>query len=200
MARNLSTELPFLIITNVESHPLLRSYHIMNATVISPTECIDFSKYGTIICFSMSDEYFSIVANQCSSRFFGILLREESFEIVPKSKYCQGAKLESAYIGIPTAHSKETCPDGFWEVTYPHITIVPPNHKIHNYAGMLHEYEYSYSELISTENTYTHHVLIGEEPHHITRMVRDGMKPVIAGKEIVSGTHYTTCVGHAVIM
>jgi hypothetical protein len=65
---------------------------------------------------------------------------------------------------------------------------------------MIREYVYSYSELISTENTYTHHVLIGEEPHHITRMVRIGMKPVIAGKEIVSGMYYSTRIGYSVIM
>jgi hypothetical protein len=199
MARNLSTERPFLVITDVDAHPILRSYHVMNATMATPTEVVDFSQFGTVICFSTSDSYFSAVANQCTCRFFGILLNE-SCTILPKSKYCPGAKLESAYIGIPTEHSAEVCPDGFWKVAYPHITIVPPNHKIYNYAGMLHDYEYSYSDLISTENTYTHHVLIGEESHHITRMVRDGMKPVIAGKEIVSGTHYTTCVGHAVIM
>jgi len=199
MARNLSTELPFLIITDVDEHPILRSYRVMKATIVSPSNIPDMTSFGTVICLSTSGEYFSEVANRCASRFFGILI-QETYTILPKSKYVKGAKLESAYIGIPTEHSKEGCPDGFWEVSYPHITMVPPNHKIFNYADMLQDYEYTYSELISTENTYTHHVLIGEDPHHITRMVRIGMKPVIAGKEIVSGTHYSRMNGHAVIM
>ena len=200
MARNLSTERPFLIVTDVDSHPILRSYHVMNATMVSPSNIPDLTPFGTVICLSTSGDYFSEVANRCSARFFGILINETGYTILPKSKYVTGAKLESAYIGIPTEHSKEGCPDGFWEVSYPHITMVPPNHKIFNYADMLHDYEYTFSELISTENTYSHHVLVGDEPHHITRMVRNGMKPVIAGKEIVSGTHYTRTNSHAVIM
>jgi hypothetical protein len=197
MARHLSSERPFLVITDVEAHPLLDSYRIMNAVQVTPDFSGNFSDYGTVICFSTHD-YFAAFASQCTSRFFGILLKGEEMTILPKSKYVT-AKLESAYIGIPTEHTATDCP-GFWSVTYPHITVVPPNHKIHNYAGMLRTYEYEYSELISTENTYTHHVRLENDPHHITRMVRDGMKPVIAGKEIVCGTHYTRCTGHAVIM
>ena len=199
MARQLSTERPFLVMTDVPAHPLLESYRTMNAVMLPFSE-VDLSPYGTVIGFSTSEKHFHTLANQCSCRFFGILLQDGSFVILPKSKYVTGAKLESAYMGIPTPHPALDCPEGFWSVTYPHITMVPPNHKIHQYAGMLQEYEYSYSELISTENTYTHHALIGDEPHHITRMVRNGMKPVIAGKEIVCGTQYTLSKGHAVLM
>lgn len=198
MARHLSSERPFLVVTDVEAHPLLESYRIMNAVQVTPDAVGDLSDYGTVICFSTHDDYFASIAS-CAARFFGILLKGEEMVILPKSKYVD-AKLESAYIGIPTEHTATECPEGFWCVTYPHVTVVPPNHKIHNYSGMLRMYEYSYSELISTENTYTHHVWLDNDPHHITRMVRDGMKPVIAGKEIGCGTYYISCTGHAVIM
>jgi hypothetical protein len=115
MSRNLSTERPFLIITDFEEHPILQSYRIMNATFILPTEDIDFNQYGTVICVSTSDGYFSAVATQCSSRFFGIIIKYGYLQVMPKSTYCPSAKLESAYIGIPTSHSKENCPDGFWD-------------------------------------------------------------------------------------
>jgi hypothetical protein len=200
MTRQLSTERPFLVMTDVDAHPLLDAYRIMNAVMTSFSEVDVPPTYGTVIGFSTSEQHFHSVAH-CSCRFFGILLKEDgSLVIFPKSKYVTGAKLESAYLGIPTEHTKLTCPEGFWAVTYPHITIVPPNHKIHQYARLLREFNYSYSELISTENTYSHHVLIGDESHHITRMVRNGMKPVIAGKEIVHGTHYENVTGYAVLM
>ncbi len=209
MARNLSTERPFLIVTDVEDHPMLQSYRVMRATIMKPYETVDVTPFGTVICLSTTDGYFSDVAHQCACRFFGIVLRDGSgsgsVEVLPKSKYVTGAKLDNAYIGIPTDHTPLTCPEGFWEVSYPHITLVPPNHKIHNYAGMLRNCVFSYSDLITTENTYTHHAMVGpdKEPHHITRLVRNGMKPVIAGKEIVGkdavyGNRYST--GHAVIM
>ena len=200
MARNLSTERPFLVVTDVSTHPILQAYHIMHATIVSPSGEVDMSLYGTVICLSTTDTYFSEVAHRCEGRFFGLLIQEDDCVILPKSKFVTGAKLESAYIGIPTEHETVDCPEGFWTVSYPHITVVPPNHKIHNYAGMIREYTFVYSELISTENTYTHHALIGEDPHHITRMVRTGMKPVIAGKEIVAGNHYSRCTSYAVIM
>jgi len=204
MARNLSTERPFLIVTDMDDHPILQSYRVMRATFIAPYEDVDMTPFGTVICVSTHDGYFSDVAHKCSVRFFGLVV-SEAIVVIPKSMYVTGAKLDNAYIGIPTDHTPLTCPEGFWEISYPHITLVPPNHKIHNYAGMIRNYTFSYSELITTENTYTHHARLGpdHEPHHITRLVRNGMKPVIAGKEIVGkevvyGNRYST--GHAVLM
>jgi hypothetical protein len=209
MTRNLATERPFLIVTDMDDHPILQSYKVMRATIVPPYEKVDMTPFGTVICLSTTDGFFSDVAHQCEGRFFGLVTttyaEDAMVEVLPKSKFVTGAKLDNAYIGIPTDHPPITCPEGFWEVTYPHITLVPPNHKIHNYGGMLRNYVFSHTDLLTTENTYVHHAVIGpdKEPHHITRLVRNGMKPVIAGKELegkrfVYGTRYT--VGHAVIM
>ena len=196
MARQLESEKRFLVLTNV-SHPILDAYRIMNAA-IHPFDFEPDDSFGTVICLSTED-VFEPIAKKCKCRFFGILIRPEGYTIRQKKDYV-AAKAEGAYIGVPTLHDGDIFHEEFWAVTYPHITIVPPNHKIHLSADKLGPVDYFCSELMRTENTYVHHVLLGEEPHHITRGVRNGMKPVIAGKEVVPGKMYTECTGHSVIM
>ena len=198
MSRQLDSEKPFLILTNLESHPILDAYRIMNAAIRPIDSDQDRSPFGTIICLSTED-VFGPIAYSCECRFFGILI-QDGFIIRQKKDYVPWAKAEGAYIGIPTLHEKEEYPPEFWAVTYPHITLVPPNHKIHLSADKLENLDYYYSELELTENTYVHHVLMKSGPHHITRAVRNGMKPMIAGNEVTPGKMYTECVGHSVIM
>jgi hypothetical protein len=199
MSRQLDSEKPFLILTNLESHPIIDAYRIMNAVIRPFDSDQDRSPFGTIICLSTED-VFEPIAKSCECRFFGILPFHDGFIIRQKKEYVPSAKAEGAYIGIPTLHEKEDYPPEFWAITYPHITLVPPNHKIHLSADKLQQFDYFYSEFELTENTYVHHVLMESGPHHITRAVRNGMKPVIAGKEVSPGKMYTKCIGHSVIM
>jgi len=111
----------------------------------------------------------------------------------------------NGYVGIPVATDKMLIRSGMWEVSYPHITLVPPmgSNKFNDFKGLLgHEVKYSISELIKTNSTYTHSVLIMEEEHHVTRMVLNGQKPFIAKREMegVRGTTYTEYIGYPVIM
>jgi hypothetical protein len=196
MDRKLDSEKTFLILTDVDAHPILDAYRIMNAVIQPLDSPYDSSLYGTLICLSSSEESFRLLS-KTSLRFFGILIGDE-YKIRIKKDYDPAAKLENGYIGVPTFHEPMECPEGYWRVTYPHITIVPPSHKIH--LSSLHLVEYFCGELVATENTYVHHVLLGDKPHHITRAVRNGKKPVIAGHEVVPGSHYTEGSGHSVIM
>lgn len=198
MARNLDTEKQFLVITNIDG-PMHDAYRIMHADIVSFDDDYDVTVYGTVICISNTDERFKEVAIKCTCRFFGILV--DPYVIRTKKDYVPSAKAESAYIGVPTSHDVLIWPDDYWGITYPHITLVPPTHKIHTCSEKLFPVEYFMSEILMTENTCVHHVLFeNDAPHHITRAVRNGMKPVIAGKEVIGGTQYTECRGHSVIM
>ena len=198
MARQLNSEKKFLVVTDVENHPILDAYRIMNADIVFIDQPYDISLYGTMICLTALEAYL-VTLSRTPLRFFGILL-SDGYAIKQKKDYRPDEKLENGYIGVPTVHDPILCPDNFWSVTYPHITLVPPSHTIHVHAKELRPVEYFCSELLYTENTYVHHVLLGDMPHHITRAVRQGMKPVIAGKEVFGGSHYTECSGHSVIM
>jgi hypothetical protein len=198
MSLQLDSEKPFLILTDLESHPILDAYRIMNATICPFDSDQDRSPFGTIICLSTQD-VFEPIATTCECRFFGILI-QDGFIIRQKKDYIPSAPAESAYIGIPTVHDAEEYPPEFWAVTYPNITLVPPNHKIHLSADKLEYLDYFYGELTLTENTYVHHVLMKEGSYHITRAVRNGMKPAIAGTEVTPVNRYTECEGHSVIM
>ena len=96
-------------------------------------------------------------------------------------------------------------PDGMWEVSYPHIILVPPmgSNKFNEFKGILgHEIKYSISELIKTKSTYSHSALIMGEEHHVTRIVLNGQNPYIAKREMegVRGTTYEERLGYPVIM
>jgi hypothetical protein len=197
MARQLDTEKRFLVLTDVPSHPILAAYQLMQADIRPFDASYELIHYGTMIAFSTSDETWSELS-KTPLRFFGILMTPEGYTIKQKKDYDPFARLENGYIGVPT-HHLIISPEGFWSVTYPHITMVPPTHKLHSFADKIAPVEYFYSELMETKNTYVYHVLM-DTPHHITMAVRHGKKPVIAGTEVVPGNHYTECSGHAVIM
>ena len=61
---------------------------------------------------------------------------------------------------------------------------------------------YEMSELIKTQNTYSHSVTINGDEMHITRLVLYGQKPFIAKKEMKGrkGNIYETRIGYPVIM
>lgn len=198
MAR-FDSEKKFLVLTDVHDHPILDAYRIMNADIVFIDQSYDITQYGTLICLATLDAYLAILARKTPIRFFGILIGEHGYTIKQKKDYLPMSRLENGYIGVPTLHESLECPEGFWSVAYPHITLVPPSHKIYLSSDQLKPVDYFTSELMTTENTMVHHVLM-DEPHHITRAVRNGMKPVIAGKEVVGGSHYTECRGHSVIM
>lgn len=196
MARQLDTEKRFLVLTDVPSHPILHAYQLMQADILPFDASYELIHYGTMIAFSSSDETWSELS-KTPLRFFGILITPEGYTIKTKKDYDSTRKTENGYIGVPT-HHLIIAPEGFWSVTYPHITIVPPTHKLHTFSDKLTPVEYFYSELMETENTYVYHVLM-DTPHHITMAVRNGKKPIL-GKEVVPGNHYTEGSGHAVIM
>jgi len=199
MARQLDSEKTFLVLTDMPTHPMIESYRIMNAVILSLDSSYDSSLYGTLIAISASEETFATLS-KTSLRFFGILVGD-TYTIRTKKDYHPTSKAESGYIAVPTFHEPATWPEGFWGVAYPHITLVPPSHKIQASAEMLFLVECFYSDLMLTENTYVHHVLLGEKQAcHITRAVRHGKKPVLAGQEVVPGVRYTECSGHSVIM
>lgn len=111
----------------------------------------------------------------------------------------------NGYIGIPVKMDKILIPDGMWEVSCPHITLVPPmgSNKFNNFKGVLgHEVKYSISELIKTKSTYSHSALIMGEEHHVTRIVLNGQNPYIAKREMedIRGTTYEERLGYPVIM
>lgn len=198
MARQLDSEKTFLVLTDLDTHPILDAYRIMNAVILPLDTEYDPALYGTLIALSTSEEFFSTLS-KTPLRFFGILITSEGYRIRQKKDYDPAARLENGYIGVPTVHDPSAAVDGFWNVTYPHITLVPPSHKVYLSADKLIPVEYFCSDLMLTENTYVHHVLL-DQPHHITRAVRNGKKPVLAGKEVVPGKYYTECSGHSVIM
>ena len=199
MARQLDSEKTFLVLTDLDTHPILDAYRIMNAVILPLDAAYDPAPYGTLIALSDSEALFP-AASKTPLRFFGILLTPDGYRIRQKKDYDPAARLENGYIGVPTVHDPSAAVDDFWNVTYPHITLVPPSHKVHLSADKLGPVEYFCSDLMLTENTYVHHVLLLDRPHHITRAVRTGKKPVLAGKEVVPGKYYTECSGHSVIM
>lgn len=111
----------------------------------------------------------------------------------------------NGYVGIPIKTDKILIPDGMWEVSYPHIILVPPmgSNKFNEFKGILgNEIKYSISELIKTKSTYSHSALIMGEEHHVTRIVLNGQNPYIAKREMegVRGTTYEERLGYPVIM
>ena len=111
----------------------------------------------------------------------------------------------NGYVGIPIKMDKILIPDGMWEVSYPHIILVPPmgSNKFNEFKGILgNEIKYSISELIKTKSTYSHSALIMGEEHHVTRIVLNGQNPYIAKREMegVRGTTYEERLGYPVIM
>lgn len=184
----------YLVLTDVYTHPILDAYRIMNADIVFIDQSYDISQYGTLICLSTLNAYLATLAKITPIRFFGILIGTHGYTIKQKKDYCPMARVEQGCIGVPTLHDTLVCPEGFGEVT-PHIIIVPTSRKIYLSSDQLKPVDYFTSELITTENTMVHHVLM-DMPRYITRAVRNGMKPV--GKEV--GYHYTECTGHSVIM
>ena len=111
----------------------------------------------------------------------------------------------NGYVGIPIKMDKILIPDGMWEVSYPHIILVPPmgSNKFNEFKGILgNEIKYSISELIKTKSTYSHSALIMGEEHHVTRIVLNGQNPYIAKREMegIRGTTYEDRLGYPVIM
>ena len=111
----------------------------------------------------------------------------------------------NGYVGIPVIMNVEEIPHGMWCVSYPHITLVPPSgsNKFNENIELIGQpIEFDMSELIKTQNTYSHSVILSGEEHHVTRIVLDGQKPFIAKKEMtgIRGDKYIHYIGFPVIM
>jgi adenylate kinase family enzyme len=118
----------------------------------------------------------------------------------------------NAYVGIPTPTVESETPDGFVDVSHPHITVVPPNNEIGEHLSILgEEIVYFASDPFKIKDTVVRHVVdyLGKDNRHITISVRDGHKPFEAEVELKSvlkhrssfpTTPYTMHTGYKVIM
>jgi hypothetical protein len=124
-----------------------------------------------------------------------------SFFIAPPQKQ----KGINAYVGIPVL--EETLPFNadFWDVCYPHITVIPPNGNPHKWITLIGQIcSYKLSSVLATTNTLAHDALMSGDHFHVTRQVRHGFKPLVAKEEMklvnFSNVEYTEKTGYPVFM
>ena len=206
MSRALQSEKRFYVI--VGDGPMsdtilhiIDSYRIMSANIEYTTDgnipCIDTTEFGTV-CHIDSEARIQGAMSAITSkglRYIGYVNGTDHILSIGSN----------GYLGIPVKTSKILIRDGMWEVCYPHITLAPPMgaNKFNDFKSIIGvPINYSISELMKTNSTYSHSVLIDQEEHHVTRLVLNGQKPFIAKKEMVGlrGNTYDEIIGYPVIM
>jgi len=159
--------------------------------------------FGTFIEKYTTEEDFqknALMCDMCEKRYFSLLFEGDTIVDIKTIANFTNHPVPSAYVGIPVQVEMFDPPYGFYSIMNPHITLFPPSNHIHSYIsklGILHEFKLS--ELMPTCNTLSHHVQ-HKGATHVTRAVRKGKQPVLAGREIVPGSLYTNQSGYSVLM
>jgi hypothetical protein len=197
----MSKESRYCIVGNVpewmrSSYSLLYGTHFCE---LFPKETIH--SFGTIIeIYTMEDEFQknALMCDMCEKRYFSFCMEGTTVMDIKTIANFTNNPAPSAYIGIPVQVELFDPPHGFYNILHPHITLVSPTTNIPiSKLGILHEYKIS--ELIPTCNTIVHHVQHNSGTH-VTRAVRKGKQPVIAGREVVPGSLYTNESGYSVLL
>ena len=200
-ARKIQSEMQFVVLVgDIPITPriegIINSYKIMGAHITYSSE-ISYSEFGTMCHIDTKENIQNRIATikDINIRYIGYVNGTD--EIL--SSKCNG------YVGIPVITDVEEIPHGMWCVSYPHITLVPPSgsNKFNENIELIGQpIEFDMSELIKTQNTYSHSVILSGEEHHVTRLVLDGQKPFIAKKEMtgIRGDKYIHYIGFPVIM
>ena len=168
--------------------------------------CDTFSKEticNTIIQQYTTEEEFqqnALICDMCEKRFFSFVFEGDVILDIKTISNFTDHPVPSAYIGVPVQVDHFDPPHGFYPIMNPHITLCSPTNTIHKYVSKLGiRHEYKLSELIPTCNTLCHHIQ-HETGTHVTRAVRKGKQPVIAGREVIPGSFYTNEYGYAVLL
>lgn len=198
-ARKIQSEMQFVVLVgNIPITPriegIINSYKIMGAHITYSSK-ISYIEYGTMCHIDTKEHIQNMIASIKDIRYIGYVNGTD--EII--SSKCNG------YVGIPVITDFQKIPQGMWCVSYPHITLVSPmgsNKFSENIKLIGQSIEFDMSELIKTQNTYSHSVILSGEEHHVTRLVLDGQKPFIAKKEMagIRGDKYIHYIGFPVIM
>jgi hypothetical protein len=205
----MANEKRFMIVGDVPEW-MNASYSILNATFHQGE--LDHSvllNYGTIIEVYTTENVFqqhALLCDMMEKRYFAFVIEDNRVIDIKTIANFTNHPTPSAYVALPFKDELLVAPPGFYSISYPHLTIVPPTTSISKYSSTIGVYHtYKMSELIPTCNTLAHHVMTSENQtehlmNHITRAVRHGKKPIITANEIVPGTTYTSTTGYSILM